>query len=158
MSCEIMSLSVVWTPRLQGHSPCTAHHAASCSCPHLEVSPCPACPHCTETAVTSASLPRPHGSCSHASQPSSPGRALSVCPVSAARGWGSCLPWTAAGHSTRIPSRGEQGDQAARGSWWGPQRCGKEGGGAGGPGGGVSEPYLNLLMFFSDTRMKSTMG
>lgn len=24
--------------------------------------------------------------------------------------------------------------------------------------GGASEPYLNLLMFFSDTRMKSTMG
>lgn len=44
------------------------------------------------------------------------------------------------------------------GSQWQPQRCGKEGGAAGSLAGGVSEPYLNLLMFFSDTRMKSTMG
>lgn len=31
-------------------------------------------------------------------------------------------------------------------------------GGVWGRLGGISEPYLNLLMFFSDTRMKSTMG
>ena len=30
--------------------------------------------------------------------------------------------------------------------------------GSGGPGAGVLEPYRNFLMFFSDTRTKSTMG
>ena len=30
--------------------------------------------------------------------------------------------------------------------------------GSGGPGVGVPEPYRNFLMFFSDTRTKSTMG
>lgn len=55
---------------------------------------------------------------------------------------------------------GGGGPDTARCSWWEPQGLGEVGEcrGALGPLRGVPEPYLNFLMFFSDTRMKSTMG
>lgn len=141
--------------------PATVHSMVSCCCPRLKVWALP--------PQHLPCLPSQPSGCSNVSFPSRAAWGLHpfrlvLAPLNVL--WGLLSPLLEAGGracpglqpgTARHPKRGAGGPSAQWFSvatpevWQGGRGCRK-------PGGRVSEPYLNLLMFFSDTRMKSTMG